>query len=173
MRRRAFGFLLVGCWLTGCSSVPARGAKPAPRQVYVVRHAEKVTEPPQENPPLTDAGKVRAAALVDVLPLDSIVAVYSTDTVRTRTTVEPVAKRLGLPVQIYDAFGFDALRDALEPLPPGAVLVAGHSNTIPALLTHFGAVPAPTIPDDRYGDIWVVTLDGADHTTVRTEHFGP
>lgn len=173
MVRRAFIVSLLGLWPLACASAPRSAPTPPIRQVYVVRHAEKVTQPRQEDPPLTGVGARRAEALPETVPLDSIVAVYSTDTSRTRATVAPVAERVGLPVETYGARDFASLREAIDQLPPGAVLVAGHSNTIPGMLAHFGIAGPQTIPDDRYGDLWVVTLHPDGGATLQTEHFGP
>ena len=40
------------------------------------------------------------------------------------------------------------------------VVIAGHSNTVPELLRAFGVTDRVEIPDDRYGDLFVVELEG-------------
>jgi broad specificity phosphatase PhoE len=49
--------------------------------------------------PLTEQGRRQAAALADRLAKVDIDAVYSSDLLRAVETAEPVAKRLGLPLQ--------------------------------------------------------------------------
>lgn len=135
--------------------------------VYLVRHAEKAAEPAAD-PPLTAAGESRARALADLLRDAGIGAVYSTQFARTRLTAAPTAARFGLEVTVLSAGGnvaahARAVADAIRARPGGAVLVVGHSNTIPTIVEALGA-PAPgAIRDDEYDSIFVVVLpeDGA------------
>jgi len=139
--------------------------------VYVVRHAEKHTDA-GDDPALTDAGQARADALPDALPLDQLVAIYSTDTKRTRATAAPVAARTKLPIEDYAPKAYADLHDRIRAHGHGAVLVAGHSNTVPDMLAAFGIAEPQTIADDQYGDLFVVTLDGP-RATLAIRHFGP
>ena len=80
--------------LSALAFVAPQTAKPKAITVYVVRHAEKgpLTDPQQPNEqPLSEAGLLRAGALATELRNAPIVAVYSTDTKRTRDTGTPVA----------------------------------------------------------------------------------
>ena len=42
---------------------------------------------------------------------------------------------------------------------PGAVLVVGHSNTVPDLVARFGGKQAVTLGEEDYGTVFVVTHD--------------
>lgn len=117
----------------GAASLRAE-APGAPLLVYAVRHAEKGAG---DDPALTEAGTARVERLVAVLRDVELAAVYSTDTRRTRATAEPLAKGRKLEVTAY-APKAGALSKALAE-QRGAVLVVGHSNTIPALLRELGA----------------------------------
>ena len=64
-------FLLISCQST--------------KEIYIVRHAEKSTEP-ANNPHLTIEGKVRAETLKFFLKDKNIKAVFSTQTSRTIET---------------------------------------------------------------------------------------
>jgi len=133
------------------------------RAVFVVRHAEKATERNEPSVPLSAAGSERAGRLAAILRDVGISAIYSTDTVRTRSTVEPLAKRLGLETRIYAASGPDGKID-LAPLAAriasensaATVLVVGHSNTIGPLLAALGAKESVEIADGDYDNLFLL-----------------
>ena len=61
------------------------------RTYYIVRHAEKVvvngnSSMMSNDPPLTEAGKERAEALKELLKTKKIGYIFSTNTIRTRST---------------------------------------------------------------------------------------
>ena len=135
----------------------------AQRAVFVVRHAEKERDGSEEEIPLSAAGRQRAARLAQLLRGAGVTAVYATDTVRARQTAEPLAREANLPIKTYDA------RDAkgnmtAEPLAArlkadekdGIVLVVGHSNTVPDVLTAYGNKDTVRIGPDDYGDLFVL-----------------
>ena len=72
--------------------------------------------------------------------LDSVgvTAIYTTHFQRTVKTAEPLAKRLGLEVTRDDQPVAELMRQIRERHPKGTVLVVGHSNTLPDLLTALG-----------------------------------
>ena len=83
---RSFFFLgILGLCLMSCS-----------RTVYVVRHAEKIASSDSigkmmsNDPPLSEAGKVRALVLKNELADKHIEHIYSTNTIRTRSTARAI-----------------------------------------------------------------------------------
>ena len=115
----------------------------AERSIYLVRHAEKQADG-TANPSLTKQGLQRANNLAQQLKDKNIVAVYSTSYNRTQQTAAPLAKLLGLDVQTYDPrklleFAETVLRS------DQTILIVGHSNTTPSMVTHLGG--------DSFGDI--------------------
>lgn len=111
--------------------------------IYLVRHAEKGKG---RNPDLTTAGKQRAEALQKLLAKANIVAVYSTQTKRTMQTGQPVAEAQKLTIENYDYRDMQLINKLMDKHAGKAVLVVGHSNTIPALLNHL-------VEEDRYKDL--------------------
>jgi len=120
--------------------------------IWLVRHAEKVESWPTDRDldalqPLSREGTARAEALSDRFKDDGIAAVYTSRTTRTLATGLPLAARTKIPL-IAD----DATTKPSE-IPPflaklrerhagdKAVLIVGHSNTIPQLLAALGATP--------------------------------
>jgi phosphohistidine phosphatase SixA/ketosteroid isomerase-like protein len=140
--------------------------------VYLVRHAEKETD--GEDPGLTEAGRARAAALPRVLRSADLRAVYATPLRRSALTASPVAEGLGIPVTTYAPGETEALAKRLRTEHAGeAVLVVGHSNTLPELLRHLGAKDPPAVAEDAYDDLFVVSVGAAGAATVRHLHLGP
>ena len=124
----------------------------AAETVYVVRHLEKAEG---DDPPLSVKGAANAQRLAHMLGDKGIVAIFATPTKRAMETAAPLAKRLGIAVTAYDPKAPDALVESAA-VSPGAILVIGHSNTVPALVAAFGgAKPAPMTEED-YGTIFVV-----------------
>lgn len=135
--------------------------------VLVVRHAEKAG--PSGDVPLSEAGAVRARALVDIGRAAGVSAVITTQFQRTRQTGAPLAEALGITPQVIDVKGgvpehTKAIADSIRSRYAGkTVLVVGHSNTVPAIVRALGGPAYPDICDDIYDDLFTVVLspDGA------------
>ena len=125
--------------------------------IFLVRHAEKVPDG-SADPALTPAGRERARALADLLEDAGITAIHSTDYIRTRETVAPLAERLELPITVYDPRNL-AVKAALLKDLPGRHLVSGHSNTTPELVRHLGGDPGPPFVEQGENDrLYILTL---------------
>lgn len=131
--------------------------------IFVVRHAEKQSDSNEDQTPLSEAGRARARHLAEVLRDAGITAIYSTNTVRTKSTVEPLARIRNLPVRIYevrDATGKldpDILARKLKhSLPTDVVLVVGHGNTVGPLLTALGCKGNVAPGAAEYDNLYVV-----------------
>lgn len=133
---------------------------PAPTTLYLVRHAEKAEDPGDGNPPLAPEGRERAARLVTVLGATNLQAVYATHLSRTQETVRPAAEAHGLDITVRPA-ATDAkilAREIVTAHRGKAVLVCGHSDTIPALAAALGIASPIDIGPKDHGDIFIVTL---------------
>ncbi len=139
--------------------------------IYLVRHAEKDAEPAAD-PPLTPRGLARAEDLPRLIRLDALVAIYSTPLRRTRDTVGPTAAAAGLDITEYAAGDPAGLVAGLRVHRGGAVLVAGHSNTLPEILSLLGVMDELVIADDEYGDLFIVTIPGQGKAFLQRERFG-
>ncbi|CAH1000516.1 hypothetical protein LEM8419_01669 [Neolewinella maritima] len=146
----------ASCDPAGSSSDASAEAAAATTTVILVRHAEKAAG---EDPELTAAGTERAKRLQLMLSEADLAAVYSTDTRRTQATAGPTAQDHGLDIQTYDASGLPALAKNLVRSHAGrTVLVVGHSNTTPDLLTELvGPGATVTIDAEDFGTIYVVS----------------
>lgn len=146
----------------------------SPTTVYLVRHAEKVVEPKVDDPDLTDSGKARADALLKVLRDAKITAIHATEYQRTQKTVAPIAKALGVSVEVLsskDAAAF--AKHVLEKHAGQTVLIAGHSNTVPDMIKALGVKEPISIGDQDYDNLYVVIRDGpgGDPVLLRL-HYG-
>jgi broad specificity phosphatase PhoE len=96
----------------------------------LLRHAEKADT--TRDTDLSDAGYERAERLKEMLQHLDIDAVYSTNYVRTRETVKPLARHLELPVQNYDYINPQStISNWLRRHDGETVVISGHSNTTP------------------------------------------
>lgn len=170
--------LAVAVLVGGCSSAAPRApggpeSPPFPATIYVVRHAERSPDPP-DDPHLSEAGYRRAQLLVDQVNAGAIAAILSTDTRRTRETAAPLAETAGIPVRIYDP-GDPASLNALlaEPALNGrAVLVVGHSNTVPGIVERLTGAPVGPIDDDEYDRLYRLDRDENGDLTATLIRFG-
>jgi phosphohistidine phosphatase SixA len=155
---RSFIFILATFLWCSCSSTTT---------IYLVRHAEKQVQDPNvmmlpNDVELSEAGHSRARVLADSLRNKPVNAIFATTIRRTQQTVEPTAAAKGLTVKQYAATqpSADALLDSLVLIKGKAFVIAGHSNTIPAMVRHLGLPCSFTgsIPDNDYDNLFIVTI---------------
>ena len=146
---------VIGCLAT---AVPAL----APQTVFLVRHAERADTAPggkptmAADPDLSEAGRVRAASLADMLEDANVTAIFTTKYKRTQQTAAPLAKVLGIRPTVLDSNDAAALLQAIA-ATKGNVLVVGHSNTVPAIIEGLGITSPVAIADDEYDHLFVLT----------------
>ena len=132
--------------------------------VVVTRHAEKLDG---DDPSLSEAGRARALLLSGMLAESGVEAIYTTPYRRTRETIAPLAAATGLEARTMEARATEELAARILAEHRGdLVVVAGHSNTVPALVTALGAPEVDAIPEERYGDLFVVTIDPEGRATA-------
>jgi broad specificity phosphatase PhoE len=127
-----------------------------PSAIYLVRHAEKAAA--GKDPELTAEGQARAQNIATILQKTGIAHVFSTPYLRTNQTAQPLAQRSGLAVETYDPRAPQALVDKVRSLD-GAVLVVGHSNTVPELVRLFGGTPGADIDENEYDRLYQLILE--------------
>lgn len=128
---------------------------------FVVRHAERADATMGSDVPLSAAGQQRAEALREVLKNEGILHIYSTNYVRTRSTAQPLANAIGLPVNTYQPNDTSFIR-RVKAIEKGNVLIVGHSNTVDDLVNQLMGerVINGDLPDSQYGDLYVVKKKG-------------
>ena len=155
--------------------------------VYLVRHARAGNRSKWKKPdhlrPLSKVGRRQADGLPEVVTGDlgqqrkaRITDVLSSPFVRCAQTVEPLAKRIGLTVELADALTEGArLEDALpivEKYADTNAVLCMHGDVLPELLEHF-ARRGLRLPHDRVekGSTWALDFDEGKVTAIR--YFAP
>jgi len=171
--RIRFALLLAALTLAGTALsgavAPATEITPAHPEtetvtIFLVRHAEKSKDDPRD-PSLTAAGRQRAEQLAELLAHEKITHLFSTPLKRTLQTLAPLAGARHL--EVTRIMGVDEQLAALLDLPAGSTAVlAGHSNTVPALVAGLGGIVSDTVPgragpqlhDDSHDRLFVAIL---------------
>lgn len=156
-------FILVGSlFYIGCTSSP-ESIQVKTTTVYLVRHAEKAGTDTDEDPPLTPSGKARAQQLIQALKQDTIQALYSTDYIRTKATLVPLAEKYHLPINLYEAHQYQQLANTIQDKHKGeTVVVAGHrDNLLPIIKALEAPSPLDSIGPTEYDYIFKITKSGS------------
>lgn len=130
--------------------------------VYVIRHMRKADG---DDPVLSAEGMAEAARLADALRDKGVRMIFVTATRRSRMTGEPLAAATGARIETYDPKDSPALVARVSAIP-GSVLVVGHSNTVPGLVSAFGGPRIGAMPETDYGRLFAIRR--SDGTTVES-----
>lgn len=160
--------LVVSCSTTRLERAEVTTSAQQPGTVvYLVRHAEKSKEKTKD-PKLSEAGLNRAKALAQVLTDVEIDKIYSTNYIRTQMTAAPTAKSKELDVASYSVPAKLLAAQILKLHKQQKILVVGHSNTTPELISALGIETPIVIEHDQYGDLFIVEFDaGKPQLTLR------
>jgi phosphohistidine phosphatase SixA len=142
----------------------AEAASPVePTVVIVVRHAEKADDGTRD-PPLSAVGQERARLLARLLRDAGVEGVYTSDTRRARETAQPLASALSLVAEEYPGRDVEALiARVLEHRTSQTVLIVGHSNTVPEMISSLTRGRySVVLRDDEYDALFVVTMGEGD-----------
>jgi broad specificity phosphatase PhoE len=137
----------------------------AQEAIFIVRHSDP---PPmlrideiREDTPLSDSGQQRATTLAARLKDTGISAIYATEARRTVQTAEPLAKALGIQIQVHLGDDIDGLIKRLRSDHQGQrVLVIGHWSTIPPILKALGHPRDIAIERSAFDNLFVVMPKG-------------
>ena len=175
MRFHFLGLAWAGCFLV--ASVPAVvSAEKGPVEtttVVVVRHAEKAAS--GDDPALTEAGRERAAALARAVVDLGPTRVFATPFRRTQETAVPVARNASVDITVIEPTPEhpETLASELRRGRRGeAVVVVGHSNTVPAIAAALGCADVPAMGDHQYDDFWLISFSGDRPPRCHHLHYG-
>jgi hypothetical protein len=155
-----------------------------PSKIMLIRHAEKQPDVPPGPPPyginangkqkrrsLTVRGWQRSGALVPFFcapkpPVETPGVIYAsavtadndeTKSRRPQETVTPLARRLGIEVNVSYTVGQEAQLATDIQSHSGVVLVAWEHKHIPLLAAALHASAPGAWPDDRFDVVWILT----------------
>ena len=140
--------------------------------IILLRHAEKDTSQQfnmaKADPPLTEAGQARAKQLLLVLKAYQPNVFYTTNFIRTKATIQPLAQKFNKDVKLYDPSKLKEFTTEIQALKGKTIVVAGHSNTTPALVNLLLKQDKyQSLPDNVYNKFWIVTItDGVANEKV-------
>lgn len=141
-------------------------------EVHLVRHAAAGDRNSWRSDdrlrPISGRGRRQATALADRLATRHPDEILSSPYVRCVQTVEPLAKRLGKPIETTDFLaegsGGAGLIDYVSERPGREITMVSHGDVIPAIVDRLGAMGVPlssSAPDGRLdckkGSDWVLT----------------
>jgi broad specificity phosphatase PhoE len=151
------------------------GASHRATVVIVVRHAERA--PGSGDPPISEAGQARAKALAEVAKAAGVSAVITTQLQRTRQTAAPLAELLGLTPTVVTTQS-DVARHAAEIAAAvrqhggKTVLVVGHSNTVPAIISALGGPKFADLCEPEYDNVFTLVIDAAGGVRTLRSRYG-
>ena len=127
--------------------------------VILVRHAEKKNEPSNPDPDLAPEGVERAQEIARVFGDAGINAIYATQYKRTQQTVKPLSDRTSVPVTVLESNQTNELLRQIQTGHRGqTVFIAGHNNTVPAMVSELSGQTYPVIPESEYDNVYIVTI---------------
>ena len=132
--------------------------------VYIVRHAEKADA--SADPVLSAAGQARAGALAAALADAHPRMILTSPLQRTRLTAAPTADYHSVASEAVPLTGgaqahVDAIVARVRSLGADeAVLIVGHSNTVPLIARALGYAEAADMPECEFDRMTVLHLNG-------------
>jgi phosphohistidine phosphatase SixA len=173
MSSRSYLFFLALCFCLKASQ--SYGQNEAVSRIFVVRHAEKVTDDPKDaDPLLTKAGLKRAKLLSKKLKKHKLSAVFSSDFKRTKLTATPSADRNKVDLEVYNHKKLDTLVTKIKTHFKGKnVLIVGHSNSTLETVKLLGGSPKLTaIADHQYHFLFEVIIEANGNVSVIESNYG-
>lgn len=126
------------------------------KKIFVMRHLQKEHG---DDPSLSSEGAAAAERLGNMLAEKGISAIYATPTRRAMETAAPLSRMTGVAVSEYDPQNPESLVASVADIE-GAVLVVGHSNTVPNLVLRFGGRSPPRLTEQDYGTVFLIDATG-------------
>jgi len=139
-------------------SLASRAQAQQARTIYLVRHADKVSD--DVDAPLSESGRKRAECLANTLADAQIEQIFTSELQRTQQTAAPLAEKLHLKPVAIPISKPDELIDAIRSSKATSVLVVWHDATLPGILRALGAPEITPIAHNEYDRFFVLTLAG-------------
>ena len=132
----------------------------------VVRHAERNGNADG----LTKAGERRAQLLSSLGIAMNVNHIYSTDTRRTKGTVQPLATAAGIELKIYRRPSEKWIASLKKEHAGQVVLIVGHSNTAGVIAALLANCETFEIGHDEYDALFIVQASDSDTNSLRLKY---
>ena len=129
--------------------------------IILLRHAEKDLSKDENdpNPELSAEGKLRAQKLVKKINKYNPDIIYSSNYIRTKATVTPLARKRRAMIFVYDTKKLDELAAFALSGKYKRIVIVGHNTTTPALVNRLiGQEKYKTLGENEYDKIFVVKI---------------
>lgn len=139
----------------------------------VVRHGEKMDN--SKDPHLDSTGLKRAQTLQLILSKIALHNIYATPYNRTKETVKPTADSKNQQVHEYSPkMPFIDLADSLLSANKGKkALIAGHSNTVPAIVKALGKSDMEiAITEDSFDHLYIIIIPKKGTPVIKSFKYG-
>ena len=140
--------------------------------IYLVRHAEKLSG---KDPLLTTEGNNRAGDLFRVLKDKKIKRIYVTEYKRTQNTGDSLRIYSGIDTVLYSSDS--SCTDLLNKIVANndlndAILIIGHSNTIPIVIQKLGLTgyPSDYIADNEFDNLFLMKFRKGNPTLKKLKY---
>jgi phosphohistidine phosphatase SixA len=147
--------------------------------IYLVRHAKAGNRRAWQDEdylrPLPPSGQRQAKAIVETLAGAGVERTISSPYVRCRQTIDPLAQRLRLPVELSDALAEGApvseTMRLIDKVVMATTVLCTHGDVIENMLGYLREHEVP-LDDDRLekGSIWVLETND---TEITAGHYTP
>lgn len=148
--------------------------------IYLVRHAKAGSrskwEGPDDRRPLSKPGRRQAISIADAIAAANPTRIVTSPYLRCRQTVEPLAGRAGVSIDLADALAEGAPLDdslvLLDKVIRETAVLCTHGDVMGNLLLHFQAHGAH-LDSDRLekGSVWLLDVD--DDAVVAGRYLPP
>jgi len=127
--------------------------------VILIRHAEKIIDPNNNDVDLSPAGQARAQEIARMFGDAGVNAIYATQYKRTQQTVKPLADKIGVPVTMMNSKSTGDLLAQIRAQHSGqTIFIAGHNTTVPEIIAALGGPQYPIIPESEHDNLFIVTV---------------
>lgn len=154
--------------LSGCATTEtiSRSLPGTTTTIILTRHGDRNIGSKE----LNDKGRARAKALVRAVEGIKITAIYSPDKKRNLDTARPLAKHLGIKINVVPAVMHHVTTTMLTEHPGESVLWVGNINNLKAIYSLLeGEGRAPI----SYGDLYIMKIKDSGKPEITKKHYGP
>lgn len=182
-RRTATGLTFVSVLLaSACAAANAGDQQPAipdgktETTVYVIRHAEKMSEQDRD-PDLSQRGRERAESLAVQLKDSGVNFIITSNLKRTIQTARPLARERHINPKVISIEGsveahVARIADEVRKHPGATILIVGHNNTVGKIVEKIGGGHIGDLCADEYANLIIVSLTKGQPGKILLETYG-